>query len=256
MKILRLIALLALLGHMLPALALTLLTEDWPPVTFANDKGQADGMAVEVVRAIQSRIGDTSIIQVQPWARAYNSLLKDSNVMLFTVGRNAEREQLMTLIGPILTSSTDVVALASEAPAIRQLPASELHRLPAAAYRGSIFATTARNAGFTVTSTNDPEQSARMLLAGRVKLWVDGNVVIGQVLRQQGVPSTAVAKIVTLDKLDLYLAFAANVPRSTILQWEAGLKAIKQDGTFAAIHRRWFPLEQAPMQVERLGIQR
>ncbi|SCK30034.1 ABC transporter substrate-binding protein [Vogesella sp. LIG4] len=259
MKITRLLplcTLLALLGQALPCQALTLLTEDWPPVTFQNGRGVADGMAVEVVHAIQTRIGDSNPIQVQPWARAYSSLLNDGNVMLFTVGRNAERERLMTLLGPILVSSTDIVSQARNAASLRQLPPGELRKLPVAAYRGSIFASSAKAAGFQVSETNDPGQSARMLLAGRVKLWADGNVVMSRVLREQGVAPGAVEKIVTLDKLDLYLAFSANVPRDTILQWESGLKAIKQDGTFAAIHRRWFPQEQPPLQVERLGIQK
>lgn len=255
-RLLSLCSLLAALCQTLPAQALTLLTEDWPPVTFANGRGMADGMAVEVVHAIQTRIGDTSAIQVQPWARAYNSLLNDGNVMLFTVGRNAERERLMTLLGPILVSSTDIVAQTKYAAALRQLSPAALRKLPVAAYRGSIFASSAKAAGFQVSETNDPAQSARMLLAGRVKLWADGNVVLGQVLREQGMPPSAVEKIVTLDKLDLYLAFSPTVPRETILQWEAGLRAIKQDGTFAAIHRRWFPQDQPPMQVERLGIQK
>lgn len=247
--------LLALLGQALPSPALTLLTEDWPPVTFQNDKGLPDGMAVEVVRAIQTRIGDNSQIQVQPWVRAYNSLLGDGDVMLFTVGRNAERERLMTLLGPILVSSTDIVALSKHAASLRKLPPAELRRLPVAAYRGSIFATSAKAAGFQVADTNDPAQSARLLLAGRVKLWVDGNVVMGRILREKGVNPNAVEKILTLDKLDLYLAFSPRVARQTILQWEAGLRAIKQDGTFSAIHRRWFPQEQPPLQVELLGIQ-
>ena len=46
----RLILLATLLAASLSAKALTLLTEDWPPVSFANDKGQPAGMAVEVVQ--------------------------------------------------------------------------------------------------------------------------------------------------------------------------------------------------------------
>jgi len=238
----------------LPARALTILTEDWPPVSYANEKGQADGMAVAVVRLLQDRLKDNSPIQVQPWARAYNSLINDKDVMLFTVGRNAERERLMTLLGPILISSTDVFALKQYAESIRKLPAGAMQQLQTAAYRGSIFESTAKARGFQVFQTTDPAHSARMLVAGRVKLWVEGNVVIGNVLREQGLPATTVERVTTLDKLSLYLAFSPNVPKETILRWEKALSDIKQDGSFAAIHQHWFPLDPVPLTVERLGI--
>ncbi|MFN4238281.1 MAG: substrate-binding periplasmic protein [Vogesella sp.] len=252
----KLIALLLLAASSLPAAALTILTEDWPPVSFANHKGQADGMAVAVVRLLQERLKDNTPIQVQPWARAYNSLLNEKDVMLFTVGRSAERERLMTLLGPILVSSTDVFALKQYADSVRKLPPGAMQQLPTAAYRGSIFESTAKLKGFQVFATTDPAHSARMLVAGRVKLWVEGNVVVGNVLREQGLPPATVERVATLDKLSLYLAFSPNVPRDTILRWEKALTEIKQDGSFAAIHQHWFPLDPVPLQVERLGIQR
>jgi len=252
----RLILLVTLLSASLCAKALTLLTEDWPPVSFANDKGQPDGMAVEVVKLLQERVKDNSPIQIQPWARAYNSLLNEKDVMLFTVGRNAERERLMTLLGPILVSSTDVFALRQHAAEIRKLSPAAMQKLPTAAYRGSIFESTAHSRGFNVFPTTDPAHSARMLVAGRVKLWVEGNVVVGNVLREQGLPLATVERVATLDRLSLYLAFSPNVPRDTILRWEKALNDIKQDGSFAAIHQHWFPQDPVPLLVERLGIQR
>ncbi|MDC7717825.1 transporter substrate-binding domain-containing protein [Vogesella sp. DC21W] len=250
------ILLVTLLATSPPATALSLLTEEWPPVSFANGKGQPEGMAVEVVKLLQERLKDSNPIQIQPWARAYNSLLNEKDVMLFTVGRNAERERLMTLLGPILISSTDVFALRQYAAEIRKLTPAAMQKLPTAAYRGSIFETTAHSRGFNVFPTNDPAHSARMLAAGRVKLWVEGNVVVGNVLREQGLPLATVERVATLDRLSLYLAFSPNVPRDTILRWEKALNEIKQDGSFATIHQHWFPQDPVPLQVERLGIQR
>lgn len=251
-----LIASLLLTLSSLPVSAITILTEEWPPVSFANSKGQADGMAVAVVRLLQERLKDHSPIQVQPWARAYNSLLNERDVLLFTVGRSPERERMMTLLGPILVSSTDVFALKQHADSIRKLPQASLLQLPAAAYRGSIFESTAKARGFQVFPTTDPAHSARMLVAGRVKLWVEGNVAVGNVLREQGLPLATVERITTLDKLSLYLAFSPDVPASTVRRWEKALQDIKQDGSFTAIHQQWFPLDPVPLTVERLGIQK
>ncbi|MET3139993.1 ABC-type amino acid transport substrate-binding protein, partial [Undibacterium sp. GrIS 1.2] len=84
---------------------LTIYTENWPPISFKNGD-KVDGMAVEVVDALQKKMGTNSAIQLVPWARGYKAVLEDPNVLLFTVGRSAEREKLMTLLGPVAVSKT------------------------------------------------------------------------------------------------------------------------------------------------------
>lgn len=247
--------LLALAGGYSPlATALAIYTEDWPPVSFHNSKGSADGMAVEVVRELKKRTGNQDAIEVLPWVRAYNHLLSEPNVLLFSVGRNTEREGKMTLIGPIALSSTDVYALRNQAAAMREMGDAR-RRLPTAAYRGSIFESTALAHGYAVSPTNDPLHSARMLLAGRVSLWVEGNIVVPQVLRQLGVADNSVERVATLDTLALYLAFSRGTPRPLVLAWEQALRDMKRDGSFQAIHKRWFPLSPPPLDVIRAGLE-
>lgn len=235
------------------AQAMAIYTEDWPPVSFTNQAGQADGMAVEVVRELQKRLGRKEPIQVLPWARAYQILLSTPDVMLFSVGRNAEREKRMTLLGPIAISSTDLFALAGNAETLRQQPASWPQKLTAA-YRGSIFETAARDAGLQVYRTDSPSHSARMLLAGRVQLWSEGNLVMGGVLRELGIAADKVEKVATLQSLSLYLAFSAGTTRSQIRLWEDALRDMKKDGSFQRIHQRWLPGLPAPMLTEVIGI--
>ena len=63
---------------------LTIYTEDWPPVSFKNGD-KLDGMAVELVLALQKKIGSNAAIQLVPWNRGYKALLEEPNVLLFTV---------------------------------------------------------------------------------------------------------------------------------------------------------------------------
>jgi polar amino acid transport system substrate-binding protein len=234
---------------------LALYTEEWPPMTFTNGKGLPDGMAVEVVNEILRRTGQNNSIAVVPWMRGYTQLLTRPNVMLFTVGRNAERERNMTLLGPIAMSSTVLLARSEDVLALQAL-GSDILKREVAAYQGSIFESTARNKGFaTIRETGSTEEGARMLLAKRVDLWVEGNIAVAQTLQRLGTPSGRVARVMTLDSLDLYLAFSRGTDRDTILQWQAALRDMKKDGTFQAIHQRWFPGDPPPLQVVRLGLE-
>ena len=61
---------------------LTILTENLPPLNYVED-GVLVGPSVEIVRAIQQKIGSTEPIQVYPWARAYKMAEEEENVILF-----------------------------------------------------------------------------------------------------------------------------------------------------------------------------
>lgn len=234
---------------------LSLYTEEWPPMSFANAKGNPDGMAVEVVNEILRRTGQNNSVAMVPWMRGYNLLLTKPNVMLFTVGRTAERERHMTLLGPIAISSTVLLARSEEALPLQAM-GSDILKREVAAYQGSIFESTARNKGFTsIRQTSSSEEAARMLLARRVDLWVEGNIAVARTLHRLGVAPDRVARVMTLDSLDLYLAFSRGTDRGTILQWQTALRDMKKDGTFQTIHQRWFPGEPPPLQVVRLGLE-
>ena len=75
--------------------------KDYPPITFINKKGEPDGLAVEVTKIIMKNLHLKQKIKMLPWARAYNLLLKKHNVVLFSVSRTKERENLFQWVGPI-----------------------------------------------------------------------------------------------------------------------------------------------------------
>ena len=234
---------------------LQIFTEDWPPITFGNNN-KVDGMAVEVVRAIQARInaasGGSTAIQVVPWARGYKALLEEPNTLLFTVGRSEEREKLMILLGPIAISSTSLYTRKGNSAFLQSL-GDDIYKLKVGAYRSSIFADTARKKGYTdIEQAPTPQIVANMLLAKRFDLWVEGSFVVPSVLKEIGHSAGEVEKVKVLDSLELYLAFSIQTPESTIKAWEDAFRSIKRDGTFTKIYNKWLPTEIAPTALIRL----
>ncbi|WP_083339059.1 substrate-binding periplasmic protein [Chromobacterium sphagni] len=248
-----LVLLLLLLCCAWPARALTIYTEDWPPITFQRN-GVADGMAVEVVREIQSRIHDNSPIEVVPWARGYKELLTSPEVMLFTVGRSEARERQMSLLGPIAVSQTVLLARKGEAARLLALGAG-IYQRPVGAYRGSIFADAASAAGFVeVDLAPTPQVTAQKLLLGRYDMWVEGGFVVSSVLRDIHQPADAVEVVRVLESLELYLAFSRGTGADEVRHWQDGFAAIKKDGTFKRIYNKWLPRDAAPMDLRLIGV--
>ena len=90
---------------------------------------------------------------------------------------------------------------------------------------------------------------ANMLMARRFDLWSEGSIVVPSILKDIGYSSDDVEPVMVLDTLELYLAFSAKTPTSTIKVWEDALRSIKKDGSFAKIYHKWLPNEVPPMQV-------
>lgn len=238
-----------------PALAtdLTIYTEDWPPISFKNGE-KLDGMAVELVAALQKRLGSNVSVQLVPWNRGYKALLEDPNVMLFTVGRSEEREKLMTLVGPIAVSSTVLYTRKGNAAKLLAL-GDDIHQVAVGAYRGSIFADTAIKKGFqTVDLAATPQVIAKMLMMKRFDLWSEGSVVVASVLKEIGYSINDVEKVMVLDNLELYLAFSSKTPLTIIRAWEEALRQMKKDGSFQKIHQKWLPNDAPLPEVYRLGL--
>ncbi len=78
----------------------TIVTCIEPPYQM-QEKGQLTGVSVELVQLMLKEAGVKAKIQVLPWARAYRMALQDENVMLFSILRNPQRENLFQWVGTL-----------------------------------------------------------------------------------------------------------------------------------------------------------
>lgn len=79
--------------------SLSIYCEFDPPFQFLDASGSPTGYAVGLVREIQKRVGNTDPIEIVPWARGHNDVLKKPNIVLFSMARTAERENLFRWVG-------------------------------------------------------------------------------------------------------------------------------------------------------------
>ncbi|MFC7420261.1 substrate-binding periplasmic protein [Iodobacter arcticus] len=245
------IVLLAFCSVSTSAHALTIYTENWPPVNYMADN-KAAGMAVEIVQALQSKLGNKDPIQLVPWVRGYKALLEGPDVMLFSLGRSSEREKLMIMLGPIAISSTNIYTRKGSAERLLGL-GDAIYNQAIGTYRGSIFVDTAAKKGFTrIDIAATPQMTATKLMGKRFDLWIDGSVAVPSILKEIGHSANEVEKVMTLDSLELYLAFSIQTPARTIKEWEEALIWLKKEGYFQKIHRKWLPNEAPPMEVNVL----
>ncbi|GGD00510.1 amino acid ABC transporter substrate-binding protein [Undibacterium terreum] len=231
---------------------LTILTQDWPPLYFLSH-GKADGMAIEVVKAVQVRLGQPTLIQVVPWARGYHQVLTQPNVLMICVVRTEERQSQLTLVGPIVRTEANVFIRKGDATRLLAM-GDKLFDQPIGVLRDGIQAEMVKKKRFRVL-----EQAAtsgvlaNMLMKKRFDMWAEASLSAPAVLSSAGYSPADVEKFMTLETSDLYLAFSPGTSHDTIKAWEDALRQVKRSGQFSEIYKRWFPHQPIPLEVIRAG---
>ncbi len=227
------------------AVALTILTEELPPLNF-TDKGTLTGLSVEAVREIQRRVGNTDSIEVVPWARGYKDALETPNTVLFSTTRTEDREQLFRWVGPL--ARWEYVFYKKRGSPIALNTLDEARRVGSIAiYRDEAREQFLKERGFTnLDSSPKPASCARKLIEGRVDLWLDSNLTADQVIRQIGSDPNEIEPVLTIKANYLYIAFSRETPETVVQLWQNALDEMNRDGTFGHIHQRWLPKATPP----------
>ena len=232
---------------------LMIFTEKWPPMSFPDKNGKPGGLAVEVVREILRRVNMPDTIKVVPWARGWKMATEKPNVVLFTMTYTEEREHLFTMIGPVAIGTTNFYTKKGTEIKIKNLEdAKRVEHI--GVYRSAVEEQILTEAGFTnLDDTTLPLQSAKKLMMGRINLWCNANLTVERILQEAGYTLNDVENVFVIQENRLYIAFSKGTSETIIESWLEAFNAMKEDGTFAKIYKKWLPGEIPPETVERLG---
>jgi polar amino acid transport system substrate-binding protein len=222
--------------------SLSILTEEYPPFNFTQ-KGKLTGFTTQLVQEITRRLGITDSIEVVPWARGYERLNTEANIVLFSTARTPERESLFHWVGPIYSLRLGFYARKADVRHIGSLEAAK--QLEAiATYRADFGEQTLKSLGFiNLDSSNSPQSCVRKLMSGRVDLWFFDNIGAPKVAREAGIDPNEIEEVFTYKQISSYIAFSKQTSLATVQQWQKTLDEIKADGTFRWLAQRWLPLD-------------
>lgn len=216
------------------------------PVTFM-DGGRAAGMAVDLIEEIQRRLGEHQPVELIPWARA-NTLAHGPDVMLAAVVRTPERDHLH-FVGPIFTSRISAYAVKGRLPELRARDPA-LTSLRAGAQRSTVFSSLPKRMGYHLTDeTNSADIAVKMLMSKRFDLWFTAEELMPGAMLRAGFKPSQVELAFNLSVEGVYFAFSPGTDDNVITAWAATLRAMKHDGSYLRIHRKWLSPTQLPADV-------
>lgn len=218
---------------------LQIYTEQYPPVTFRNSFGEITGFGSDIVYEIMRRNNQFYNIRLALWSIGYELALNNPNFCLFTMDRTPIRENLFQWVGPVGTNTTWFYTRAGSGVVINSI--EDAKKLIAVGTVSSWFSTQYLiQLGFTnLVSDPDPGVMTRQLMSGAVDAFVCTGITFPDILKEAGFKYDEVSPAFALMSTDFYIAFSLTTPGTIVNQWQSSLDAMKQDGTYDAIHRKW-----------------
>jgi polar amino acid transport system substrate-binding protein len=222
------------------AAEMSIITEEVASFNY-TENGKLTGVTTGVVREIARRLGIDCNIEVLPWARGYQRLRSEPNVALFTTARTPERKALFHWVGPLYVSSMAFYARSDDPRRIDSLDAARQVE-SIATYKDDSAEQILKSLGFTnLDSSNSPLSNVRKLASGRVDLWFFHSLIAPAVAREAGIEPGAIRAVHTYRKNYFYIAISKTTAPEVVREWQATLDAMKADGTFRWLTRKWLP---------------
>ena len=226
---------------------LRVVTEDFPPYNFL-DNGQLKGISTEVVEAVFKKVGEKFNAEVLPWARAMKEAEKGENIMIYSMGRNKQREELYQWVGPI--SPLEFVLFKKkqrkdkEVINITQL--DEAKKLKIATKNKDVREQYLEEKGFQkglqIVSTEDYASGLEMLAQEKVHLWSCNYLVGLSLMKKAGYSPSDYERGIVLADLSTegyYMAFSLKTPKDVVERFKKALADVTKEGTIEATLKKY-----------------
>ena len=233
-------ALLLFVGCARKETPLTILTEDYPPLSYL-DNGTVTGFGAEVVAAIQKELGTAYQPSLVNWDDAYQRALNEPNIVLFTMDKTPEREDKFHFIGPLGESVASFYALAGSEIKLPDLEAAK--SVPSIATTTEWFTEQyLKEKGFAnLASHPDPQQAIRSLMEKKSELSVFTDITYPRLAKDTGIDPTALKPVLELLRSQYYMAIAKQTDPKIVEKWRQAFAKLDRDGTLKTLKEKWFP---------------
>jgi polar amino acid transport system substrate-binding protein len=237
----RLQFLLALAGAALaaPASALTLITEENPPLNY-TEGGRVTGYATEVVTEMGKRARLPLKFAVMPWAQGYVAAQSGRDNCLYSTARLENRENLFQWIGPIALNRWGVYGRTDFAAEIRSVDDLKPQRIGAVTFDAKADYLKALSVVNLLLVDDDRDNPPRLFLpktdADYIDLWVTS---LHGAKRSAGARFKDLKLVYTIRDVPSWLACSPRVPGEVVGKLRGALQSMSKDGTLQRIADRY-----------------
>jgi len=215
---------------------LKIITCEAPPLSYAV-KDKLSGPAVDIVRSIQKRLNTNEKIHVYPWARGYDMLKDQPNVVLFSTARTMKRENMFKWVGPIVERRFSFHAKKGSRIEINNLGDAKKYYI--GVVRNSNNEQFLISNGFKkIQGVTLEKLNLRKLLSNRIDLWYTDTTQSSN-LTANSSQEELIEEVFFVQKSRSYYAFNKKTPDSIVKRWQDTLDDLRKDGTVLDILKKY-----------------
>ena len=240
---------------------LRVVTEDYPPYNFMEG-GEPSGLATEVVLAVLDRLGLDAEIEFHPWDISYQIALTGPDVLIYSIGRNEEREARFQWVGEI-TPPDRIFFFALRARLernqirLRDLDSARPYRIGTTRddFREQFLLQHGFRPGEQIVRGELVHNSMRNLFWGRVDLVPLPEMAGFTLARRMGFDPRDLALALEIDELQPgsnYMAFSLDTPADLVQRAGVALQSVKDDGTYQGIVDKYRKMMLTAEDVRRI----
>ncbi len=235
------------ISHMgLCAQDLRIYTSQEPPLNFSKTLDEdvfysddVTGLATDFVREIIKRTKTDAKIELVPWARAYMYAQKEKNVVIYSIARLEQRENLFHWVGPIALQKVMLFAKKDSGIKINSLDGAKRVGTIGTLRQDATELLLKKNGVNNIYSFNSWSKGLKQLISGDIDLWTHSDFDVPIVAERALVDLNEIEPVFTVYTSTLYIGISKLTPMWVVEQWQDALDAIKADGTFEDIVQKW-----------------
>lgn len=213
---------------------INVVTEEFAPYNYMED-GIVKGVSTEVVRNVLKKLNIPEKIRIYPWPRALKMATEKKNVIIYSLGRNKERETIFKWIGTISPAEFFFLSLSTRKDIlIKNLDEAKKYKI--AVVKNSLRHQYLVEKGFVegknLEVVSDYYQCLRMLEKNKVDLWAVNVLNATHLSKKEGHPDgflNRVFKLTDLSTEGYYMAFGPNTPDETVEKFKNALIEVKKE---------------------------
>ncbi len=216
-------------------------TEEYPPYNY-TENGIVTGFSTDVVKEVLDRAGLSYKIQSHPWAESYKIAETSPNTLIYSMGRNIERESLFKWVDVIARTEVFFYKLKSR-PEVKIKSFADVKKYKIGAVEGD-FRTQwleKQGLGSHLTLVASDKENMKNLFNRKIDIFPIGEFAAYKIAHQEGQAFSTLEKSMYLKEVsaDLYMAFSLQSSDVMVEKSKNALHGMKSDGTYNEIKAKY-----------------
>jgi polar amino acid transport system substrate-binding protein len=220
---------------------LTLLTEEYPPVTYAGENGKPTGFVTHIVKELLERNGLRGEPILVPWSIGYELALHLPGILLFSMDQTSQRKELFEWIGPVGRNTAYLYARVDSDLTLESLESAKLVSSIATTKNWWTEQWLRERGIINLTSALHPSENVRQLISGEADLAIFTDLTVRELVEESGYTIDRIKPLLEVQSNDFYVAASKGTNPSTVYKLQKTLDEMKKDGSFEMILRKDVP---------------